>query len=78
MAETITFVNREYFVPFDNTDNSCCWQIDEVGRDIDQILADAGIDAESLYEDWGAGWGWFSDGIEHSIHLECTNVYEAE
>jgi hypothetical protein len=78
MCKAVTFSNRKYYRPYDNTDNECCWQIDEVSRDIDVLLTELGIDAESLTEDWGAAWSWFTNGIEHSMHLECTNVDTAE
>ncbi len=78
MNKTITIANRKYFRPFDNSDNPCCWQVDEVGTDIEDVLADAGIDAEVMYEDWGAAWSWNSRGVEHSMHLECTDVDQAE
>lgn len=78
MKKVVRFANRKYFVPFDNTDNPSCWQVGCVGRDIDALLAEFGIDSEAMYEDWGAAWSWFSNGVEHSMHLECTSVDEAE
>jgi hypothetical protein len=78
MTKTIVITNRKYYRPFDNTDNPCCWQVEAVGRDIDEVLAEAGIKAEGMYEDWGAAWSWFSRGIEHGMHLECTDVERAE
>ena len=78
MNKAITIANRKYFRPFDNSDNPCCWQVDEVGTDIDKVLTEAGIDAEVMYEDWGAAWSWHSSGVKHSMYLECTDVAQAE
>jgi hypothetical protein len=78
MAGSLTFANQKYFRPFDNTDNECCWQIDEVARDIDRVLAKAGIQAEVLYDDWGVAWSWSTDRIEHSLQTVCTDVDRAE
>ena len=42
------------------------------------MLTDAGISATRLDDDWGVGWNWTStDGVTHSIMLECIDVGEA-
>lgn len=78
MTKTFTIKNRKYFRPFDNTDNPCCWQIDEVGNDIDDILSHASVNAEVMYEDWGTAWLWYTKHVEHSMQLECIDVDNAE
>jgi hypothetical protein len=74
MRQVVTIVNRKYYRPFDGSDNPCCWQVGEVGRDIESLLLEFGIDAAGMYEDWGAAWSWYTGGVEHSMQLTCTDV----
>jgi hypothetical protein len=78
MSQAITFVNRKYFREFDNTDNPCCWQVEQVGHDIERLLVEAGIEAEEMYEDRGAAWSWCTNGITHSMQLMCVDVDKSE
>ena len=79
MAEALTIQNERYYKPFDNTDNPCCWQVEPISKDIEVILSDAGIEFESMFEDRGGSYSWKnSDGIEHSIMIERSDVDLAE
>ncbi len=75
MAVALTIQNTRYYKPFDNTDNPCCWQLEPISEDIESILSEAGIEYESMFEDWGGSYTWMdSDGVEHSIMIECSDV----
>ena len=79
MAEALTIQNERYYKPFDNSDNPCCWQLEPISEDIEVILSEAGIEYESMFEDWGGSYSWTnSDGIEHSIMIECSDVDQAK
>jgi hypothetical protein len=71
--------NRKYFKAFDDSDNSCCWQIELVGDDVEAILKRLGIkNYWDMYEDWGAAYMWKADGFDYSIHFECSDVDKAQ
>ncbi|MCW1921577.1 hypothetical protein OKA05_03365 [Luteolibacter arcticus] len=79
MANTLTIRSPNYYKPFDNSDNPCCWQVDLVCRDVEAVLDGAGFDYESMIEDWGAAYSWTnSDGVEHSLMISCVDVENAE
>ncbi len=79
MAESLTIQNGRYYKPFDNSDNPCCWQLGPISEDIEDILSDAGIEYDSMFEDWGGSYSWTnSEGIEHSIMIECSDVDQAK
>ncbi len=60
------------------SDDPCCWQVDQVGHDIESMLTKTGIEAAEMYEDRGASWSWSTNGITHSMMLMCTDVDKAE
>jgi hypothetical protein len=75
MERIFTITNPKYFRAFDNTDNPCCWQVDVVGRDVEDVLRGCQIDFEPMYEDWGTSFSWTSrDGIVHSITVWCSDT----
>jgi hypothetical protein len=49
-----------------------------VGDDIESLLAELGIDADLMYDDWGASWSWITNYITHSMQLECIDVDKAQ
>jgi len=71
----LSILNSKYFRPFDGTDNPCCWQVDRISDDIDDILWESGIDFDSLPGDWGTSYGWVRDGqIEHCMEITCVDT----
>jgi len=79
MPEAFSIRNSRYFKPFDNSDNPSCWQLDLVCKDVEAALAKFAIDYDSIYEDWGAAYGWTnSEGVEHSVMVSCVDVDAAE
>ena len=69
--------NQKYFKEFDGSDNSCCWQIEAIGHDIESVLDETIQDYESMYEDWGVAYTWRRDAIAYSIMCECVNTDQA-
>ena len=79
MPETLTIRSSRYYKPFDNSDNPCCWQLEQICEDIEAVLDRAGIGYESIFEDWGAAYSWTNqNGVEHSLMMTCTDVENAE
>jgi hypothetical protein len=75
MTGKISIQNSKYFRPFDNTDNPCCWQVDQISEDVDQILESSRIDFDMVPGDWGTSYSWKSqDSIEHSMNITCVDV----
>lgn len=75
MIGKISILNSKYFRPFDNTDNPCCWQVDQISEDIDNILESFQIDYDVMPDDWGLSYSWWSkDRIEHCMNIVCADV----
>lgn len=75
MVKSITIQNTRYYKPFDNSDNPCCWQLELLSEDIDDILSAAGIEYDSTSEDFGDSYSWTnSEGIDHVFSIECKDV----
>jgi hypothetical protein len=75
MACKISILNSKYFRSFDNTDNPCCWQVDQISDDVDSILESSRIDYEVTPGDWGTSYSWWSeDRIEHCMNITCVDT----
>jgi hypothetical protein len=79
MAGKISIQNSKYFRLFDNTDNPCCWQVESISNDVDDILDGLQIDYEVIPGDWGTSYSWWSkDGIEHCLNIACIDTNTAK
>lgn len=73
----IAVTNVKFFRQWDGTDNDCCWQIERIGEDIEEILNAHSIPYEAMYEDWGLGIVWTDEGTEYSLLVTCIDVEKA-
>ena len=73
----IIFTNKKYYKDFDGSDNPCCWQVDLVTDDIDEILVDHDVDFDFLSEDWGSAYTWRDKGTEYSLMIICQDTKTA-
>jgi len=79
MAESFTIRSSKYCREFDGSDNPCCWQVDRVAEDVEEILSRLGIEFESIYEDWGAAFSWSNRaGVNHGIMISCVDTAQAK
>jgi len=74
-VKTLSIRNVKYYKDFDDSDNPCCWQVDELTADIDEVLQRQGIEAEVIPDDWGTAYSWRNrDNVLHSMTVTCQDV----
>ena len=74
MPTFIFIENRKYFKPYDGSDNPCCWQVDVLTEDVDEIFQGLGIEFELMPEDWGTAYLWSASGVNFGMQVECSDT----
>jgi hypothetical protein len=70
----ITIQNSKHYKPYDGSDNPCCWQVDALTEDMDDIFDRLGIKYEVMPDDWGTAYSWLGKDAEFWMQVECSDT----